>query len=277
MDAPWPSFRSELRFCIRRKSNLHRFLGLRQRLPKFLETPEDVVEFLATRNGDREARARVLRVLMLVVRAGQPDADLAMAMLALGRWRDLDLIHERWRRAFVGDPDEVVSMIRTAFAWTVHMMDLERSFNPEASLSLSTERSLKNWWAKERRRREITTDATGETGRLPDPDSVEHGTPSGFPAATSVLSRMEALDGIARQAAGEDVEIVYAVDLLGYDLGEVAARLSISREASKKRYQRAKTRVARALREAGLEPCPHHPRSPATPGYEGDKRPGGDG
>lgn len=275
MHAPWQSFREELRSLHRSKRNLVRFQRLRRRFTEIPTTPEEVVEFLSARDGDREARARMLRVLIRVVHDRGPDADLAMAMLFLGRWRDLDLIHGRWRRAFNGDPEELVSMIRTAFTSTVLSMDLERSRNPEASLSLSTERTLKEWWAKERRRREATSDGTDETERLPDPDSVERGTASGLPAAMTAWSRLEALDRIARRAVGGDVEIVYAVDLVGHDLGEVATQMGISREAAKKRYQRAKARIARALLEADLGPCPHLTSGPATPGCEGDERPGG--
>lgn len=277
MRAPWQSFRETLRSALRSRRNLVRFQRVRHLLPEPLASPEDVVGFLASREGDRVARDRLLRALISMARGGGAEADLGLAMVTLGRWRDLDLIHRRWQRAFPGDPDEVVSMIRAAFTTTILRMDLDRSRNPEASLSLSTERALKEWWSGERRRRQTMASSWDETTGLPDPESAGRGTAAGFPSATSLRSRLEALDRVAREAAGPDVDVVYAVDLLGHDLPEVAASLGIGREAAKKRYQRAKARMAQALRRAGLDPCPRRPVAPATTGCEGDESPGGRG
>lgn len=248
MHAPWQSFREELRASLRSKRHVLPFRRLRASLPSELTTPDHVIRFLDTRDGDEQARARVLRLLVDRVQAREADAETAFAMLALGRWRDLDAIYERWRRGFRRDPTEVVSRIREGFTRAVLAMDTTRSSNPEASLRLSTQRPLVEWWARVKRERDAERPEW-----VPGPEAEVQATPdlspAGLPRSMSSAARMAFLQGIARQAAGEDAEIVFAVDLCEEEMRDVAARLGITVEAAKKRYQRAKARIAKAFRE----------------------------
>jgi RNA polymerase sigma-70 factor (ECF subfamily) len=241
----WLLFREELRKCLRYQHNLKQFERLKDSLPSKLICPEEVVAFLTVRDGKKAERDSVLRLLITRVQAGKADAEIAFAMLTLGRWRDLDLIYNRWRRAFRGDPTEVVSMIHVGFTTAVMRMNLTHSQNIEASLSLSTERPLHEWWA----------DIKKERNHCDTPTS-EQTSAFGFPNGMSSQGRFEILHHIARTAAGDEVEIVYAVDLVGKDLHEIAAELGISYDASKKRYQRAKERIKKAFCKADINICP---------------------
>lgn len=273
MHAPWQSFREGLRVTLRSRHNLIQFNRLQALLPGDLDTPDRVIAFLAGREGDGRDRADVLRLLIDRVQAAGPDAGTAFALLALGRWRDLDVTYEFWRQAFRGDPEEIVARIRVAFANAVLAMDTARSSNPEASLRLSTKRPLRAWWKRLKRER-----GAERPEWIPGPDdeqSVQDASPAGLPRAMSPAARMAFLQEIARQAAGDDAEIVFAVDLCDEDLHDVAVRLGAGYESVRKRYQRAKTRIANAFREKGIGPCPGSAATHASTGCKGGGRPGG--
>ncbi len=274
MHAPWQSFREGLRVTLRSRHNLIQFDRLRARLPGDLDTPDRVIAFLAGREGDGRDRADVLRLLIDRVQAGGPDAGMAFALLALGRWRDLDVTYEHWRQAFRGDPEEIVARIRVGFANAVLAMDTARSSNPEASLRLSTKRPLRAWWKRLKRERDTERPewVPGTEGDVPP---TQDASPAGLPWAMSPAARMAFLQEIARQAAGDDAEIVFAVDLCDEDLHDVAARLGAGYESVRKRYQRAKTRIAKAFREKGIGPCPRSTATRASTGCKGGGRPGG--
>ena len=272
MHAPWQSFREGLRASLRSQRNLLQFERLRASLPGDLDTPDAVVRFLATRDGDD--RGPVLRLLAARVQARQADADLAFAILALGRWRDLDMIYGRWRHVFRGDPEEIVSRIRAGFTTAVLGMRLGRSSNLVAGLSISTERPLRKWWKAIKRERnaeypEWVPKSDGDVEPTPDTS------PAGLPQSMSPAARLAILHQIARQAAGDDADIVFAVDVCDEDLHDVATRLDIGYDAARKRYQRAKTRIAKAFQEIGIGPCPRSAATHATTGCKGDGRPGG--
>ncbi len=274
MHAPWQSFREGLRVSLRSQRNLLQFDRLRASLPGDLDTPDAVVRFLATRDGDAEARAHVLRLLVGRVQAGKADRDLAFAMLALGRWRDLDAIYEGWRRVFRGDPEEVVSRIRAGFTEAVLRTHLDRATNPEASLRLSTKRPFRMWWkgVKKERDAERPDWVSGPEG---DAQPARDASPAGLPQSMSPAARLAFLHELARQAAGDDAEIVFAVDVCDEDLSDVAARLQASYAAVRQRYYRAKSRIAKVFQEKGIGPCPRSAATHATTGCKGDGRPGG--
>ena len=255
MRSPWQSWRQQLRAVFLSGRHLTHFDRLRTALPDNLTCPDKVVQFLAARDDDRDGRGRVLAVLVARVQAGRADADMAIAILAQGRWRDLNLIYERWRGTFSSDLDELVSRIRVAFTQAILATDLARSHNLAASLSLSTERPLREWWGRAKKERRAVATGGADPDHHEEDDSGESSV-FGFPIGMSLNARREVLLRLARQAAGGDADIVFAVDYCDEDLRDVAARLGITYAAAKKRVQRARPLIAKRYREEGLGPCP---------------------
>lgn len=274
MCTSWSEFRDDLRFILHTKRNIKRFNNLQRSLPGSFLGPEGVVAFLSSGDNAAEDRDAVLRALVSRVQNGGSDSNLAFAILALGRWQDLDQIFRRRFKRFPHDVDELVSLVRVGLTTAVLRADLLKTKNVAVNLSLSTERLVSESFSKAWKANQMVVHPEYGVDFIKDRGESRESA-FGFPTAMSPDKRFAILQGLAHEAAGKNADLVVAVDVVGETLVDVAEELGISYEAAKKRRQYAIEKIEESLRAAGLAPRPRNATTPATTRCKGDVRPGG--
>ncbi len=236
------------------------------------DQPHKLVEYLASKGGDRDEKDRILGVLVTLVQRREHH-ELASALLWLGLWPGLDAVYRRRQRHFRGEPDELVAELADAFTALVGRLDLDVVHRVAATLVRSTERDVverrKRVWAEAPHLVEVDPfepvrdhkDRIVVASRL-DRAAREVWVASqaesqlGVAAGLSFEEDVTALRTWLERVVGEDAELVLAVLVLDETQREAGKRLGLSHDASRKRFQRAlaplREHLAKTLSHSGL-------------------------
>ena len=228
--------------------------------------PGALVAHLNQREGDLDGKDRLLAALVTLAQ-GRRHGELPGSLLWLGLWPGLDAAYRRRLRFFASDPQELVAEFGDVFVGLVHRLDLARVHRVAATLVMSTERDVmarrKRLWAEARRIRE--DNAAGRVfddfvlGSEVNNVALDHWTVReesrlGLPPAASLEENLEQLRGVLTESVGDDAELLLAVLVLGQSQREAGARLGLSHDAARKRFQRAlgraRTQLAAALSQS---------------------------
>lgn len=240
MRARWAALHSSLRAAVRslkfdlefREAKRHHVL-----LAPFSE-PGRVIAYLHRHEGDLDAKDRLLGLLVRLAQRRE-HRDLATTLLWLGLWPGLDAVYRRRLKHF-RDPAELVSELAGAFTALVERLNLATVKRVAATLVRSTERDVlaarKRCWAEAERLQGDLGEVAGEVAL--EPDSV-----LGLPRASSDEDELNTLREWLRAAVGDDAELLVAVLVSEESQREAGARLGLSHDAARKRFQRALSRV----------------------------------
>lgn len=215
--------------------------------------PAAALDFLHARDGDPEAKDRILAAFVEIAQSSGSGAEFAMTMLWLALWPALDAVYRRLSRHFRDAPEDLVSEMTEQFTVAVRRADMMRIRRVAATLVRNAERNvrarLRQAWQEQSR---IVPLCDGEGRDEPDefegrlgsemPGRSFFGLPEGIDFDREVhLIREELL-----RLVGNRADLVVAVVILGEPQNEIAARLGISEAAGRKRVQR----TLKQLREA---------------------------
>lgn len=224
---------------------------------------EAVVEYLASKAGDSEAKNQLLAVLVAMVQQRQ-HYELVRAVLWLGLWPGLDAVYHRRIRHFFEAPDELVSELSGAFVEHIERLDLEVVRRIAATLVRSTERDVmarreRGWrnGAKEcwgdRDYEDVDVEGDDIWAGWFDIVSFrrwlgdDEGLALGLTSGVSFDEDVAVLRAWLAPVVGEDAELLLAVLVLDETQHEAGARLGLANAASRKRFQRATARLRRHL------------------------------
>ena len=219
-----------------------------------LPDPERVRRPVRHLNGFAPAGDEPLTLALLVddARGSGPHSETATTLLWLALWPGLDAIYRRLSRYFPRRPEELVSEISDRFLVTVHRFDGARVRRVAATILRNAERlirhDLRDGWQRSERtdplsdEEMVRLDFARQRGR---PETV-FGIPPGPDVDTATATLCRALASLI----GADAELVIAVAVFGELQNEAAARLAVSPEAARKRYQRAVARLGTHLEAA---------------------------
>jgi hypothetical protein len=247
---------------IQSRESVAAFEGIRARaaeLSAFAE-PAAVVTYLAQPGGDSEAKDRVIRQLVLALKAGQPPV-VVTSILLLGLWPGLDAAFNRRARLFRQQPDLGGELLQRFIA-EARAMDLMRVNRIAATLVRNTERRVLQ---AHLRQIAVVTVPQALSAGVADPSSVAGWvSPVSFPMPTgrSDVESVAVLRSWLRGVLGRDGDLVADAVLLGRTRSELADDLGLSTVAVRKRLQRA---LARARREMETKNC--RSRSAAKPAF----------
>ncbi len=258
MRARWEALHSSLGAAARGLQFNMSFLEAKQHHPLLagFTDPGRVVAHLTSRGGDLDEKDRLLGLLVGLVQRRE-HRELATTLLWLGLWPGLDAVYRRRLKHFASHPEELVSEVASAFISLIERLNLATVHRVAATLVRSTERDVmdgrKRVWAEARRIREDLADPMVFDEYLQG-NSVKH-VPVDHWAATapeSVLGLLPTASDEDEAAAlrewlapivGEDAELLIAVLVLEQSQREAGARLGLSHDAARKRFQRALGRV----------------------------------
>jgi len=228
--------------------------------------PGAVVAHLNQREGDLDGKDRLLAALVTLAQ-GRGHGELPSSLLWLGLWPGLDAAYRRRLRCFASAPQELVAELGDVFVGLVHRLDLARVHRVAATLVMSTERDVmvrrKRVWAEARRMREDLAEGCvfedfvqgSEVNKVAfDHWTVRTESQLGLSSATSLGESLEQLHEVLTESVGDDAELLLAVLVLGQSQREAGARLGLSHDAARKRFQRAlgraRTQLAAALSQS---------------------------
>lgn len=248
MRALWQQIHMDFERTINLHTSKTQFETLRQGHPilgRFIDTTA-VLDYLHSRNGDRDDKNLILATLVAAAQQRQCDRDVAATMVWLALWPGLDALYRRLWRFFRTDPGELASEIAGRFAMGMQRADLSRINRVAATLITNVERDIRDGL-----RRRWAEAATHE--ELPDPDEfgAHASTPScfGLPAGTDPDVVASFVHRVLTDLIGGDAGIVVAVVMMGEGQRDVADRLGLGYDAVRKRYQRALARLRDVLGE----------------------------
>jgi DNA-directed RNA polymerase specialized sigma24 family protein len=258
---PWEALHQSLVRSIGTLDSQARYEEMRRReraLRRFADAGA-LLAYLHDAGGDRDEKDGIYAVLIEATRARGPDVEVALALVWLGLWPGLDAIYRRRLRDYK-KPAELVSEIGARFIVLVRDADLGRIHRVAATLVLNVERdvfeALKRRWADEARRADLPHEDK-------DSDEDDDDTGDRRAACTSPLLRtrgvselglpprldpeddVETLRDLLIGIVGGDADIVLGATVYGLSQREVAERLGLSHEVTRKRYQRAIDRIRR--------------------------------
>lgn len=239
--ASWNTLQSNLQNRLRLRPARERFRAARAHaaLDRF-PSPEELVDYLAHAGGNPSEKTRILQALVTMAQRRGPEGDLGFALLMLGLWPGLKEVFWRWASCFRKEPDELASRIACQFTTSVLRADLAKVDCIAGTLVMSTERGLREWWARgepERRLRgEMPATADRDTRRA---SMHLDESPLGFPVAMSEAARLAEVRAWLVVEAGEGGAFVYEMAADDIDCRELAARHGVSYEAMRKRCLRA--------------------------------------
>ncbi|MBC7174054.1 MAG: sigma-70 family RNA polymerase sigma factor [Polyangiaceae bacterium] len=232
------------------------------------DEPQKVVAHLTSKLGDLDEKDRILGTLVTLVQRREHH-ELASALLWLGLWPGLDAVYRRRLRHFLGEPDELVADLASVFTELVARLDLEAVHRVAATLVRSTERDVmahrKRAWADDAHElngepNEPLRDLEGDifSASWFDKASLQRWAASG-----NVVPGLSFDDDVAVLRAWlgpivrEDAELLIAVLVMDETQREAGARLGLSHDAARKRFQRALGRLrehlATSLSHSGRE------------------------
>lgn len=262
MRASWEALHASLVRSVRTLHAHQTFVALKRADPTLaaFRDPPAVAAFLAAGGGDLDAKDALLAALVRHAQA-RPHAPLSMALLWLGLWPGLDALYRRRLRHFAFDASELVSEVAHAFTTLVGRLDTTSVTRVAATLVRSTERDLmvarKASWAEEARARTALPNASptfegiaeleaAAVARWTSPDDSVLDRPIG----DTDTDDFAALRAWLVRVVGADAELVLAVLVLEETQREAGARLGLSNEAARKRFQRALARLRAHVRSS---------------------------
>ena len=267
MRALWQSLHADFVRTLESHSSRQRFDTIRRTrcaLGRFSD-PFALLDFLHSKDGDPDEKNAVLEALVHEAQGSGNEARHAVTLLWLGLWPGLDGLYGRLWRHFRRAPEELVSAISEQFTLAVHRADLAGIRRLAATLLLNIERDircgLKRAWAE----RNLQFD-------LPAPDDLDilmyrrasQSSHLGLPPGASTDDETDLICNYLARVVGGDADLIIAVLFLGEAQCEAADRLGISREAARKRYQRAIQRIRTEI-EKPETACPRSPANAAFP------------
>ena len=166
----------------------------------------------------------------------------AGSILWLGLWPGLDAIYWRWLQEFHNRSDELVEAIAYALTTKVDRVELSGVNRLAATLVWSVEqgvrKSLKRKWLDEARKPELASIESDFRNTPPSPDRRQ------LPVDASDLTAVRMwLVGLV----GKDADLVIDVVFRGFGQNELADRLPITPDATRKRFQRALKKIRDSL------------------------------
>jgi RNA polymerase sigma-70 factor (ECF subfamily) len=197
-------------------------------------------------DGDLDDKDQLYASLVRVAQTRAGPARLAHALLWCGLWPGLDHVYQRQLQQVATNPEELTEAISVAFTTLVGRMDLSRVHRVAATLVRSTHRRVMD----ERRRavHELNRMVGSSGGAAAVLDGARREIGESQPTGLSFAGELASLRSVLVPLVGADAELVLAVLVLDYDQHEVATRLGLSHEASRKRFQRALARIRDHLR-----------------------------
>lgn len=266
MRASWEALHTSLERSVRTLQAVQAFhlvKRVHQALAGFDE-PHQLVAHLTTKDGDPDQKNAVLSALVVTAQTAE-HRELGSALLWLGLWPGLDAVYRRRLRSFSGDANELVAELAHAFTRLIDRLDLRAVNRIAATLVRSTERDVVA------RRRQCWTDADHMPFLAPDAPfrdlegditcasqldraareewAASRERPTGIPFDVQVTRMRTWLD----ENAGDDAELLLAVLVMDETQQEAGARLGLSHDVARKRFQRA----LRRLRERMADEVSH--------------------
>jgi RNA polymerase sigma factor (sigma-70 family) len=178
-------------------------------------------------------------ILIALIRAAQSDgrcADHALTLLLLALWPGLDGIRRRSLARRMGTAEDIASDLLARATEAIRTIHLGRVNWIAATVLRNIERDMIRTRQRDQARARLASDT--------DPDMVMDGGDSGIGAAGSAR-----LEDAVREVLGDDAVIVIRVAVEGFTQAEAAVELGLTRDAARKRYQRAVRRLREALQE----------------------------
>lgn len=235
MPTSWQALHAELLRSVSTHASHHRFKILADRFSALRGFPDSFAllehqhQHQHRLEGDRDARAAVIRALVIGARAMHPEAD---TVLLLALWPGLDAIYRRNLRFFHSCPENLVSEIMARIVGGIHALDLDRVTAVAATLLRNVERDLRRTQIRER----VLTTRHDPIDTVPEPAAVQ-------PEAASLGMLVARLP----EHVGRDAELVLRVAVLGETQKEAAVAIGIAPAAARKRYRRALGRLRPVL------------------------------
>ncbi|MCA2980994.1 MAG: sigma-70 family RNA polymerase sigma factor [Myxococcaceae bacterium] len=266
MRARWEALHSSLSASARGLQFNLSFLEAKKLHPLLTDfsDPGRVVAWLHTKDGDLDAKDRLLSLLVALAQRGE-HRELATTLLWLGLWPGLDGVYRRRLKHFESQPDELVAELTGAFIALIARLNLATVTRVAATLIRSTERDLMNGrkrlWAEAQRIQEelVAPEAfddyllSSSVKHLPVDHWCSTSTTEsvlGLSPANSDEGEASALREWLEPVVGDDADLLIAVLVLEESQREAGARLGLSHDAARKRFQRALCRVRTHLTRA---------------------------
>jgi DNA-directed RNA polymerase specialized sigma24 family protein len=254
MRALWRSLHDDLMRSVETISFKRNFDIVRQSSPSMQRFADHyaLLDYLHTSAGDLDDKDRTLALLVDHARGLGPHSETATTLLWLALWPGLDAISRRLSRYFPRRPEELMSEISDRFLVTIRRFDGARVRRVAATILRNTERlirhDLRDGWQRSERTDPLPDDEAVrlDLARQRDRPETVFGVPPGADVDTAAATLCRTLASLI----GADAEIVIAVAVFGELQNEAAARLAISPEAARKRYQRAVARLGTHLEAA---------------------------
>lgn len=279
MRARWEALKTSLTHSVRTLQADLAFQQARQHqvaLARFDE-PRKLIAYLTTNGGDLDEKDRILSALVTLVQRRE-HPELASALLWLGLWPGLDAAFRCRSQSFRDQPDELVAELAFAFTALVERLDLEAVHRVAATLVRSTKRDVMDRclrrWTEENHRldAEPNEPLRNLAGKIIRASWFDKASLQRWAASDHDLPRRSFDDEVTVLRAwlepivGADADLLIAVLVLEETQREAGARLGLSPEAARKRFQRALGR----LRDHLVKSLSHSSRavrvsSPRTP------------
>lgn len=196
--------------------------------------PAALLDALHSKSGRADDKSECLKALAReAVRSG-PASDTALTLLLLALWPGLDAIRRRAMRRRLGSEPDVASDILARATEVLRGLELSQVNWVAATTLMNVERDMLRGCRSETGRQRATSST------LPDdiPDERELG---GSQLSSALLH------ADLGRIVGADATLVIRVAVEGFTQAEVAAEFGLSGEAARKRYQRAVSRLRKAL------------------------------
>lgn len=247
MRTSWEALHAGLARSIRSLQADTAFTTLKQQHPTFerFAEPGAVVAYLTSKLGDRDDKNALLGVLATLVQQSEHRV-LAASLLWLGLWPGLDAIHRRRTRHFLDAPDDLVSLIADAFTHEIAALNLTTVTRVAATLVRSTERRVLENRAREWAETNTVT-PVGEVWALDEPPPARRESRLGLLPTLDVEKDLALLRAWLEPVIGADAELLLAVLLVEETQREAGARLDLTHDAARKRFQRTVVRLRRHL------------------------------
>jgi RNA polymerase sigma-70 factor (ECF subfamily) len=198
--------------------------------------PAALLNGLHRPDGDPGQKNMILIALIRAAQSDGPCADHALTLLLLALWPGLDGIRRRSLARRMGTAEDIASDLLARGTEAIRTIHLGRVNWIAATVLRNVERDMIRVRRRDEAREHLTSAA--------DPDEVADSGDSGIGAAG--YGRLE---DAMRAVLGDDAVIVIRVAVEGFTQAEAAVELGLTRDAARKRYQRAVRRLREALQE----------------------------
>jgi RNA polymerase sigma-70 factor (ECF subfamily) len=224
----------------------------RPELGRFTD-PAAVLDFLHGREGDPQAKERILAAFVEITQSNGSGAEFAMTMLWLALWPALDAVYRRLSHHFRDAPEDLVSEMTEQFTLAIRRADMRRIDRVAATLVRNTERNMRSrlrqtWQEKNRIVPLCDDESPNERDGLANSVFAEASglSPLGLPAGIDFHREARLIHKELWRLLGSHADLVVAVLILDEPQNEIAERLGISEAAGRKRYQRALKQLRKA-------------------------------